>query len=108
MYYIIVSTILVIIVTGGQDDSSVEVLSSFGVPHPCFMPELPAPRVGHTQDGLLSCGGGQQDTDITATSCVTLSSTGVWHQSHNLTEARVNHSSWMSPDGLVLIGGAFR
>ena len=97
-----------IIVTGGQDDSSVEVLSSFGIPHHCDMPELPAPRVGHTQDGLLSCGGGQQDTDTTATSCVTLSSTGVWLQSHNLIEARVNHSSWMSPDGLVLIGGAFR
>ena len=72
------------------------------------MPELPAPRVGHTQDGLISCGGGKQDTDATATNCVILNSIGDWIQSHNLGEARVNHSSWMSPNGLVLIGGAFR
>ena len=29
-----------------------------------------------------------------------------WLQSHTLLYPRVNHTSWLSPSGLVLIGGA--
>ena len=47
-----VHVILVIIVTGGDNDDTVEVLSSSGKSHTCTMPSLPSPRAGHTQNGL--------------------------------------------------------
>ena len=78
-----------------------EVLSSAGTPLPCTLPPLPTVRGGHTQDGLLSCGG--EDTGRT---CIKLSAlAGGWVVSHNLLEGREYHSSWQSPAGLVLIGG---
>ena len=96
------------IITGGDaGGGSVEILSSDGKPLPCDMPPLPAPRFGHTQDGRVSCGG-ESSISGTETNCLSLSvNDGGWVESHLLMEKRVNHTSWMSPAGLLLIGGAF-
>ena len=57
----------------------------------------------------VSCGGGESDS--TGLSCVTLAEDEDtkewrWLQSHTLLYPRVNHSSWLSPSGIVLLGGA--
>ena len=84
--------------------SSVEVLSAGGTRLPCTIPPLPTARWGHTQDGLLGCGGsGGTDTSRTCAKFSALA--GGWVVSHNLLEDRSLHSSWQSPAGLVLIGG---
>ena len=88
------------LVTGGWDLTSSEVLSATGTPL-CTLPPLYNRRYGHTQDGLLTCGGYDYGTSIT---CVKLS-TGGWVVSHNLLQPRYYHSSWISPAGLVLMGG---
>ena len=54
---------------------------------------------GHTQSGLVTCGGGATDK-----SCYTLTD-GVWTKSHTLRHSRSSHSSWTSPLGIVLMGG---
>ena len=88
------------LVTGGWDLTSSEVLSATGTPL-CTLPPLYNRRYGHTQDGLLTCGG-----EYNPYTCDQLSArAGGWVVSHNLLEYRAYHSSWMSPAGLVLIGG---
>ena len=93
--------------TGWDGLASVEVLSGAGTRLPCTIPPLPTARYQHTQDGLLSYGGGWRGTDTTRT-CSKLSAlAGGWVVSHNLLEDRYWHSSWQSPAGLVLIGGGY-
>ena len=88
------------LVTGGWDLTSSEVLSATGTPL-CTLPPLYNRRYGHTQDGLLTCGG-----EYNPYTCDQLSArTGGWVVSHNLLEYRAYHSSWISPAGLVLMGG---
>ena len=98
------------IVTGGLSSSSfpwwtkvIEVFTAAGTSL-CTLPPLPLPtgRYGHTQDGLLICGG--SDNYQIGRTCVQLSAEG-WAVTHNLLQYRWYHSSWMSPAGLVLIGG---
>lgn len=92
-------TELAIIVTSGvSNERSVEVLQSDGSSL-CSLPDLPNDYFGHTQSGLVTCGGA-----YTQTSCYTFSS-GVWTKSHSLLHSRVGHSVWSSPLGTVLIGG---
>ena len=94
-------------VTGGASNrsmASVEVLSPSGVRLPCSVPDLPAPRYRHTQDGEVACGG--SGVTATRTSCVSLTASG-WTTSHQLLEMRDEHVSWRSPDGLLLMGGNF-
>ena len=83
---------------GSLIGGSVEVLNAAGTPLPCTLPPLPS-GMTHTQDGLLSCGGLGAST-----TCVELSDGG-WVVTHNLRQSQWFHSSWMSPAGLVLIGG---
>ena len=99
--------IAAILVTGGYNTvsenvlASVEVLSAVGTPLPCTLPPLPTSREDHTQDGLLSCGG-----YYTTTTCVKFSALAEgWVVTHKLLQPRAYHSSWMSPAGLVLMGG---
>ena len=95
--------IAVILITGGEPElTSVEVLASFGIPHNCTVPPLPASRHSHTQDGAVACGG--SGVTATRTSCVSLTASG-WTTSHQLVEGRVSHVSWLSPAGLLLMGG---
>ena len=68
----------------------------------CTMtPGLPSPgRRAHSASGLTLCGG--QDAETTYT-CSTF--TGQWETSHSLSFGRYDHVSWLSPDGIILIGG---
>ena len=93
-----------LLVTGGWDGSgltSVEVFSPSGVPIPCTVPPLPASRHGHTQDGLVACGGYRY---ANRRNCVSLTGRG-WQESHQLQQRREDHSSWRSSAGLLLMGG---
>ena len=62
-------------------------------------------RYGHTQDGLLACGGGY-DSDA-PTSCEEFSpATGTWARTnHTLQEERRDHVSWSVEEGTILMGG---
>ena len=68
----------------------------------CNLPSLPESRYGHTQNGLVACGGG--NVTYSTSTCFTFQN-GFWIESYNLTEPRNLHSSWKMPDGLVLLGG---
>merc|ERR1719219_938055 len=48
--------------------------------------------------------GGYDNTPI-KTSCLTLTSPGTWEKTSTLLNARLRHSSWASPSGLILLGG---
>ena len=37
--------------------------------------------------------------------CLTLSSSGSWEESHNLAKHRYWHTAWESPQGTILLGG---
>ena len=91
-----------IIITGGAGESagitSVEVILSNGT-H-CTLPPLPDARYRHSQSGLTACGG----VYPTGGTCTTFSN-GAWATSHNLDQDRMNHVSWNSPIGLMLLGG---
>ena len=100
--------ISVILITGGFVGgvgplSSAEVLSEAGAPL-CTLPPLPQARVDHTQDGALACGGLGGGIH-TYTTCDSFTEQGAWAQSHSLLGRRKDHSSWVSPAGLVLMGG---
>ena len=68
----------------------------------CRLPSLPHPTYDHTQDGLLQCGGYNSEQF-----CHKLVD-GTWTLSHNLSEWRVDHSSWQRDGGkeIYLMGGA--
>ena len=97
-----------ILVTGGGRDrdipgnnrlKSAEVLRSDGSSW-CSLPDM-IYRVGeHTQSGLEVCGGREAFTR----GCFAFSA-GSWLPSHTLTDQRTLHSSWVSPQGVVLLGG---
>ena len=61
---------------------------------------MPSTRKEHSQDGLVMCGGKEDKT-----ACQTLTEDG-WIKSHDLIKQRVQHSSWQTEQGLLLIGGA--
>ena len=88
-----------ILLSGGSSTStSVEVyVPSTG--QSCSLPPLPDGRWLHTMDSLYTCGGVS-----TPTSCLHFSY-GQWTTSHSLLEERVDHSSWQTEQGLVLMGG---
>ena len=79
---------------------TVELLQSTGN-HLCFLPDLPALRYLHTQNGLEICGGGSGSTQ---TSCIKLVD-GSWQQTRTLGQKRYGHTSWASPQGVLLMGG---
>merc|ERR1739838_720789 len=90
----------IIISGGGSASNTVEVFipgSGLG----CTLPDLPNDRFGHSMDGLVLCGGGYSNI---GTNCLSFTS-GQWNTSHTLLHSRYCHSSWMSEEGLVLIGG---
>ena len=93
-----------VLVSGGNSETgnalaSVEVIREDGTT--CSLPDLPEPRVEHSQSGLISCGGYH---DNVRTTCTEFAS-GEWTTSHNLTEDRKTHTSWNAPDGVILLGG---
>ena len=95
-----------IIVTGGFSDNkssatSVEASIDGGISW-CSLPSLPFSRYGHTQSGLVTCGGTWVN-DVDG-SCLTFSD-GVWRKTHSLVNKRLYHSVWSSSEGLLLMGG---
>ena len=95
------------LVTGGYESSalaSVELLNLDGS-FLCKLPSLPEGRSSHTQNGLVACGGNPIDTYREVT-CDTFSiGMEEWKKSHDLKDERRSHSSWASPQGVVLLGG---
>ena len=75
-----------------------------------MLPNITDWRDGHTQDGLLLCGGGDSfmTDDKTTLTCLTWSQ-GEWNVSHHLIFRRTYHVSWSpgSGAGTYLMGGEF-
>ena len=69
----------------------------------CELPPMSQSKYGHTQSGLTACGdGGSGDRR-----CIKFEA-GSWTTlTDNLVELRTRHSSWINPDGdILLIGGS--
>ena len=60
---------------------------------------IPEGKSGHSQSGLVLCGGIPTDT-----SCMTLKD-GDWITSHTLQHKRWGHVSWQTDRGILLLGG---
>ena len=86
----------------GQSIYSVEILRDDGS-YWCSLPDLPDQRSWHSQSGLITCGGGSFYGNVRR-SCLTFSA-GQWNMSHRLAYQRYYHVSWISQQGVVLIGG---
>ena len=69
----------------------------------CELPKMPQSKYHHTQSGLTACGGYYSGTER---SCIKFED-GSWTTlMDNLVEERSDHSSWVNPDGdILLIGG---
>ena len=93
------------LVTGGEESAgkSVELLSSNGT-RLCSLPDLPGERWGHSQTGIVTCGGGVGSEE---TSCVTFEA-GSWKKTHTLGREWLAHTAWASPRGVMLMKGARR
>ena len=93
------------LVTGGQTNwgdflTSVELLNLDGSFN-CRLPSLPKKRSGHTQTGLVACGGYSLRKTCDSFSI----GMEEWKESHTLRDERASHSSWNSPEGVMLLGG---
>ena len=87
----------------GALSSSAELLHLNGS-RMCSLPNLPEYRNGHTQTGLLTCGGGGEAKK----SCITFTG-GEWKKRHTLMgkKGRYEHEAWASPQGVLLMGGYY-
>ena len=91
--------------TGGRDtETSAEVLFTNGSSI-CELPPMSQLKRYHTQSGLTACGGYDS---ATRRSCIKFED-GSWTTlTDNLVEERYRHSSWVTPDGdILLIGGQY-
>ena len=107
---------LAIILTGGQGGNSNYIIYGDGTTY-CTLPPFPPPSTpetiqGHSQSGLVACGGTGNPGG-----CYTFTN-GQWVASHSLTEPRRGHLSWQtervssissggrsSESGILLFGG---
>ena len=90
-----------LIVTGGDSNSDTLDVEFIDVNsnRSCYLPPLPDYRWGHSQDGLLTCGGGSSYNNT----CLEFSD-GQWSMTHHLTYSRRFHGSWKTSEGLMLVG----
>lgn len=87
-----------LLITGGlHSDRKAEV---FFPPYSCKLPDLPESRYYHTQNGFLTCGGGNSQKTCNKWD----PETGTWPLSHNLPSGR-SELSWTTGSGTYLIGG---
>ena len=73
-------------------------------------PFVSSSKQDHSLDGLLLCGGADDDEYVgAATSCEEFSpATGTWARtSHTLQDGRNQHVSWTMEEGTILMGGYF-
>ena len=92
--------------TGGYGtDTSAEVLFTNGSSI-CELPQMSQSKYDHSQSGLIAFGGSYEID--TMRSCIKFED-GSWTTlTDNLVELRTRHSSWINPDGdILLIGGAY-
>ena len=83
----------------GATEQSVEVILEDG--STCTMPNLPPPgRSHHSASGLTLCGG---VAGAVSQRCSTFN--GGWETSHYLSKDRFGSESWLSPNGIYIIGG---
>ena len=68
----------------------------------CRLPNLPEHRYDHTMDGIYLCGG--VSVAVGNLPCLKFSE-GQWIPFYDLVQTRTRHSSWMTDQGLVLMGG---
>ena len=101
LFYVFVGfklTFPVVLITGGSNRKSSEIYNPV-TRKSCSLPQFSEERAGHSQDGALTCGGGEK-------TCVKWSPvSGTWKQSHTLREARGAHLSWETASGVYLLGG---
>ena len=93
--------------TGGSGTTtSAEVLFTNGSSI-CELPVMPRAKIYHTESGLNACGGSRGDND-NRRNCIKFED-GSWTTlTDNLVEQRYYHSSWVTPDGdILLIGGYY-
>ena len=96
-----------VLITGGWNRKSVEIYLPDSYTR-CSLPNLPAARYTHTQDGELACGGGCSRCSSVTGTCVKWSSeSGSWTKSHTLRQRRYLHVSWATVDGVYLMGGMY-
>ena len=95
----------VILITGGTDRKSAEIYNP-ATKASCSLPLFSEVRVGHSQNGGLTCGGGVSGSSA-LTTCVKWNSTsGTWDQfDWKLKEPRIFHVSWETESGVYLMGG---
>ena len=91
--------------TGGDGTSTSAELISTNGSSICELPTMQLSKNYHTQSGLTACGGWGSDT---RRNCIKFEA-GPWTTlTDNLVERREDHSSWVSPDGdILLIGGDY-
>ena len=103
------SEIIGVLISGGMNRG--EYLQSVEIYNPtnntkCSLSQLPEPRLFHTQEVELVCGGYRYSNTGTELTCVKWSSeSGSWTQSHTLRQSRFWHVSWATEDGVYLMGG---
>ena len=72
--------------------------------HSCVFPSLPVtPREDHTMNNLIICGG----YDFYARDDCIEFIDGEWTQLTSTLEHRDSHSSWLTSEGLILMGGNY-
>ena len=96
-----------ILITGGYNGSSyylttAELYYKNGTKL-CLLPDLPSGRSGHSQYGVITCGG---YVSTEAYNCVTLRK-GEWVPSHHLRHKRAYHVTWTRDNEIILIGGDY-
>ena len=69
----------------------------------CLLPSLPDTREDHTMNNMFICGG----SDIYARDLCIQFVDGQWTSLSSTKESRDDHSSWLTPEGLVLMGGSY-
>ena len=90
--------------TGGYNtETSAELISTNGTSI-CGLPKMSQSKRVHSQSGLTACGGGGYGNE--KRSCIKFVA-GSWTTlNDNLLFERYDHSSWITPDGdILLIGG---
>ena len=91
--------------TSREKVTSVELISTNGSSI-CELPQMSQYKFFYTQSGLTACGGGYEFD--TMRSCIKFED-GSWTTlTDNLVELRTRQSSWINPDGdILLIGGSY-
>jgi len=91
-----------LLITGGEGTEHTTEIFVPSTNTSCNFVRMPTARDEHSQDGFQVCGG-----DHASGTCDTwIPETGLWTKSQSLRYTRENHHSWVSEDGVILLGGS--